>query len=119
MPDKLSNLRPALGKTLAPPVTVKKRTNTFYNTPAWKSLVARLIATRGRRCETKTTVADSWEGCGREEDESGRAIRIFGDHIVEIQDGGAALDENNVQLLCGSCHSAKTAAARAKRLGKW
>jgi hypothetical protein len=42
--------------------------------------------------------------------------RIFGDHIVERKDGGAYLDEDNVQLLCGSCHTAKTAQARAARM---
>lgn len=38
------------------------------------------------------------------------------DHIVEIKDGGAALDRSNVELLCGSHHATKTAAARAARM---
>lgn len=37
------------------------------------------------------------------------------DHIVEIRDGGAKLDRNNVELLCSSHHGVKTAEARAKR----
>jgi 5-methylcytosine-specific restriction endonuclease McrA len=64
----------------------------------WRALVRSIIAKRGRRCER----------CGSSK-------RIFGDHIEELRDGGAALDPANVELLCGSCHTAKTAAARAAR----
>ena len=45
----------------------------------------------------------------------GRGGRLFADHIVEIADGGARLDLANGQALCGSCHTTKTAAARAAR----
>ncbi|KGB21911.1 hypothetical protein AtDm6_2677 [Acetobacter tropicalis] len=34
---------------------------------------------------------------------------------MELKDGGAKLDKRNVQLLCGSCHTAKTASVRAER----
>lgn len=71
----------------------------FYKTREWVALVASVIEERGRRCEC----------CGR------IGCRIFGDHIVELQDGGAPLDRANVRLLCGSCHSLKTAAERARR----
>lgn len=74
----------------------------FYLSAEWRTLMTRLIAERGRRCEAK--------GCGRQ------GCRIFGDHIIELKDGGAPLDPANIRLLCGSCHSAKTAAARAQRL---
>src|ERR1700730_1423715 len=67
----------------------------FYLSPDWRSLVARLIAERGRRCEE----------CGR------TGCRLFGDHVVELKDGGAELDPGNICLLCGSCHSTKTAKA--------
>jgi len=41
---------------------------------------------------------------------------MFVDHIVELRDDvTAALDRSNVWLLCGSCHSLKTAAERARR----
>jgi 5-methylcytosine-specific restriction endonuclease McrA len=30
------------------------------------------------------------------------------DHIVPIRQGGAALDMNNLQSLCWSCHCAKS-----------
>ena len=76
-----------------------KTADPFYKSREWVSLVATLIAKRGRRCEQ----------CRRE------GCRIFGDHIKERKDGGAELDENNIRLLCGSCHSLKTAAERARR----
>ena len=46
-----------------------------------------------------------------------RGIRIFGDHIKERRDGGAEFDPANIQCLCGSCHTRKTAEARAARYG--
>jgi 5-methylcytosine-specific restriction protein A len=72
----------------------------FYLTPEWRALMTKLLAERGRRCQE----------CGR------TGCRIFGDHVVELQDGGAPLDEGNVLLRCGSCHTRKTAAERAKRM---
>lgn len=77
-----------------------KRADPFYLTPEWRKLMGEIIAERGRRCEE----------CGR------TRTRIFGDHIIEMQDGGALLDRRNIRCLCGSCHSAKTAASRAKRM---
>lgn len=41
--------------------------------------------------------------------------RLIADHIVEIQDGGDALDLKNGQALCSSCHGLKTAEERARR----
>ncbi len=37
------------------------------------------------------------------------------DHIEEIRDGGAALDENNFQSLCLACHNEKTKWEHRKR----
>jgi 5-methylcytosine-specific restriction protein A len=87
-------------RTVAP-----RRSNadpTFYLTAEWRALMARLITQRGRRCEA----------CGRVD------CRIYGDHVRELKDGGAPLDEANVMLLCGSCHSTKTVAARARRMAR-
>jgi 5-methylcytosine-specific restriction enzyme A len=50
------------------------------------------------------------EQCGRSEG------RMFADHIVELQDGGALFDVSNGQCLCGACHTRKTVGERAKRL---
>lgn len=75
----------------------------FYKTPEWAKLVASLIKQRGRRCEAS--------GC------SASGGRVYADHVVELKDGGAALDPRNVQLLCAKCHGAKTEVARRKRAG--
>jgi hypothetical protein len=42
---------------------------------------------------------------------------MFADHIVELKDGGAAFDVANGQCLCGSHHTLKTNAERARRMG--
>ena len=42
-------------------------------------------------------------------------VRLFADHIKEIRDGGT-WDLDNGQCLCGSCHTNKTNAERAKRV---
>lgn len=81
-----------------PPV---RTADPFYGSPPWKQLVARLISERGRRCENPE--------CGRGD------CRIFGDHMIEIQDGGALLDPLNIMLLCGSCHGIKTHVAKRIR----
>ncbi len=94
-----SRLRPVELLT-APPQA--KAVDTFYLSPAWRSLVSRLIGERGRQCEKCTRTG----------------TRIFGDHIIELADGGAPLDPGNVQLLCGSCHSIKTARARSARVAR-
>ncbi|MCP1196207.1 HNH endonuclease [Acetobacter senegalensis] len=52
---------------------------------------------------------DRCEQCGRS------GTRLFGDHVVELKDGGAPLNENNIKLLCGSCHTAKTYRAKLRR----
>lgn len=79
-----------------------KRTNPLYLSPEWRELVTSIIAERGRQCESP--------GCGRSN------CRIFGDHVVELRDGGAPLDRRNVMLLCGSCHTTKTVRVRGERM---
>lgn len=91
---------PVANLSLVP--SAPKLADPFYLSPGWRALVNRLIAERGRRCEEKT--------CGRTN------CRIFGDHIVELKDGGAPLDARNVRLLCQACHTAKTNRARAARM---
>ncbi len=68
--------------------------------------MAAIIRERGRKCEE----------CGRTLDEAGGRVRVFGDHIVELKDGGAPLDKANVMLRCGRCHTRKTIKARAARM---
>ena len=98
-------------KMLQPRVTVAnmqtampqpKIANPFYNSRGWIELRDRVRREAGGRCQTP--------GCGRAE------RRMFADHIVELQDGGAPLERSNAWLQCGACHSRKTAAERAKRM---
>lgn len=61
------------------------------------------------------------EGYHRGRDGKGRYIRlgiikIQGDHIKELADGGDLLDLDNVQTLCVDCHKVKT--AKSARLRK-
>ena len=49
--------------------------------------------------------------CGRRR----RARELDVDHIVEIADGGAALEYSNLRTVCRDCHRAKTRDARAAR----
>ncbi|MDR6284584.1 putative urease superfamily metal-dependent hydrolase [Methylopila jiangsuensis] len=44
--------------------------------------------------------------------------RLYADHIVELKDGGAPLDVENGQALCGLHHTRKTIAERARRAGR-
>jgi 5-methylcytosine-specific restriction enzyme A len=82
-----------------------KKAEEFYLSPQWRKFVVMLILKRGRRCEK----------CGAFRNDQGEPIRLLGDHIVELKDGGTLLDERNIQILCSKCHSAKTAQARARR----
>jgi 5-methylcytosine-specific restriction endonuclease McrA len=76
-----------------------------YTSLEWRSLIANIIRQRGRCCEDPACKTPGRTG-----------IHVFGDHIKELQDGGALLDPRNVMLRCGSCHTTKTIAERAKRM---
>jgi 5-methylcytosine-specific restriction enzyme A len=78
----------------------KQRAN-HYGTQAHQDWSRAVIARAGGMCQAK--------GCGR------TGVRLFADHVVELRDGGALMDLANGQALCGSCHTRKTAAARAAR----
>jgi len=96
---KLASLAPRLGSiapTLRPPPKIADQ---FYTSPEWRQLMAEIIRERGRRCED----------CGA------TGVRVFGDHIKELKDGGAPLDKRNVRIRCGKCHAVKTAKARGQR----
>jgi 5-methylcytosine-specific restriction protein A len=89
---------PLANLSLVPPAP--KVADPFYQSVEWVTLMARLKTDRKGRCEH----------CQRGN------TRLFGDHIVELKDGGDRLDPRNVQLLCGACHTTKTVAARARRM---
>jgi 5-methylcytosine-specific restriction protein A len=86
---------------LAPRIAVPaKVAEGFYQSKAWRALVASIKRERGNRCQRL--------GCRS-------THRIIADHVVERKDGGADLDRNNIELLCFAHHQAKTAAARRAR----
>src|SRR5262245_20442853 len=60
----------------------------FYGSAAWKKLLGEIIAERGRRCQD-VNCRTPHRGAGR---------RIYGDHVIELRDGGAPLDKRNVLL---------------------
>ena len=59
----------------------------------------------------------SWQDPKHDENRPRHGIRLLGDHVVEIKDGGARLDPSNVMLRCYSCHARKTAEERNRRAG--
>lgn len=100
-----------LGQKLRPParnvrISVRpKEAKPFYLSPEWKALMRQIIKVRGRRCE------DPQHDIAKPRHD----VRLYGDHIIEIEDGGAKLDPSNVMLRCGPCHGRKTAKMRADR----
>src|SRR5262249_39350159 len=77
----------------------------LYGSREWRLLANRIKRERGNRCEDP----EHWPGHPR------TGVRIYADHVVELSDGGAALDERNILLRCPRCHSRKTMIERAKR----
>jgi hypothetical protein len=71
-----------------------------YQSPEWRAFVGEIKRERGCRCED----------CGETEG------RIQGDHIIEIEDGGAVFDKANVRLRCTPCANPKTARERRARM---
>jgi 5-methylcytosine-specific restriction enzyme A len=108
MTPRLTTLRPRV--TLASPrITARpKQIDGVYHSKPWTTLLAAIIKQRGRRCEDPQCKTPD-RGTGRQ---------IYGDHIKELQDGGALLDPANVLLRCAPCHTRKTLAERAKRMAK-
>ncbi|MBM3578790.1 MAG: HNH endonuclease, partial [Alphaproteobacteria bacterium] len=117
----LKSRRSKLAPSARSKLVIRKRTDEFYLSRAWKDFVAALIKERGRRCE----------GCGKTREDDGSFVRLIADHKIERQDGGADFDKANIQLLCcraggdgrphadgdrGGCHPRKTARAKADRL---
>jgi 5-methylcytosine-specific restriction endonuclease McrA len=73
----------------------------FYASNEWREL---------RRAVLRANPVCAVPGCG------GRATHV--DHIRSRRAGGAALDPSNLQALCHSCHSRKTA-RRDGGFGAW
>ena len=95
MPSRLSVMDTTIARV--PP----KQADPHYSSPEHLRWRTEVIRRAGGMCQAP--------GCGR------TGIRLFADHIVELQDGGAPFDVANGQALCGGHHTAKTARARAAR----
>lgn len=70
-----------------------KQSDKFYHSQQWLKLRAKFLS------EQPFCVR-----CSR--------FGVIIDHITPIKDGGAKLDENNLQTLCRSCHNQKTSEER-------
>jgi 5-methylcytosine-specific restriction enzyme A len=84
----------------------QNKANPFYHSEEWRSLIESIIRERGRICEDP-----------QHDPATPRfGVRIFGDHVIELKDGGARLNAGNIMLRCGACHTRKTAQSRRDRL---
>jgi 5-methylcytosine-specific restriction enzyme A len=100
--------RAARPHTLRPPLRAvsaavakppPKLSDPFYGSAAW--IRARDLARR--------RLPPVCARCG------GDDRRLWVDHIVELRDGGAPFDQENLELLCASCHTRKSGEVRAVR----
>lgn len=100
---KLAMLGSRVGSVPAkirPPI---KRADAFYESAQWRALAKAIKSQRGYVCEDCAC------------DGRGREWLIHADHVVEIRDGGAALDPLNIRLRCQGCHNGKTAREAMRR----
>jgi 5-methylcytosine-specific restriction enzyme A len=73
----------------------------IYSTAQYLQWRTAVLANANGQCQ--------WPGCGRAE------RRMFADHVIELQDGGAPFDVGNGQCLCGRHHTIKTNVERVRR----
>lgn len=107
---RLTTLRPRVAMASQRLTPRPKTAAPVYASPEWRSLIANIIRVRGRRCEDPLCQSTN----------RAQGQRVYGDHIIELQDGGALLDPGNVMLRCAPCHGRKTEAERAKRMStRW
>ena len=107
----LRNLRlrlPVLDlRTARPAVKTAERELLTGEHKAWRTAV---LQRAGYRCE--------WVERGLRCERAAPTHRLYADHVVERQDGGAALDVANGQILCGQHHGLKTFRDRSKRMAR-
>lgn len=115
MATRITTMRPRIVSVDTRRVQVApKQADPFYSSADWRALCDWLKAERwpwlvlshGHCCEDPACQAKHRLG-----------QRIYFDHIVELRDGGAPLDPDNIMGRCGSSHTRKTIAERARRLG--
>ena len=80
-----------------------KESAKVYQSSKWKKLREKVLIRDGFQCVK----------CGKVVGIKPKDHAV--DHVVELKDGGAAFDINNLELLCQSCHSTKTAEEKRKR----
>ena len=97
---RLKAAAPRIGLMTPTVKMAPKVAETFYQSPAWRALVAR----RKRDPDYQAALARCRPG-----------ERVILDHKRERKDGGAELDPANTEWLTFSEHQAKTAAARKAR----
>lgn len=95
---KLSTMKPTLSRMPSVVKAMPKVASSIYQSKEWRELIVHIKRMRGSFCQI----------CGS-------SHRVIGDHVQELRDGGAPLDEGNVELLCQACHNTKTAKSRAAR----
>lgn len=84
---------------------------------AWENPSANSQALTGRqRAMLRERELARHPYCGVCDEDTVRLLQL--DHIVEVADGGALMDPDNLWLLCKTCHEIKTKAARAARNDK-
>lgn len=103
---KLTLLRPRIAtldtrRVQPPPKTV----DPYLLTPEHRAWAADVVAKANGYCQDP-----------RCKTPNRKPSRLFADHIIERQDGGALTDPANGLARCGSCHTRKTAQARAARM---
>ena len=76
-----------------------KEASKFYHSSRWKKVREKVMKRDGGICQK----------CGEH-----RGTMIV-DHIKELRDGGNALNADNLEVLCQSCHNTKTAEENMKR----
>ena len=95
MPSKIQRYRPRRLLAAEPTKEVE-----HYRTADWRSRRLRILVRDAYRCQA----------CGRVV--YGRAAHV--DHIKPLEDGGTD-DDANLQVLCESCHGAKTRDEQRRR----
>ena len=83
----------------------KKRFARLYSSPRWRALRAKLFRDRGEQCESCYAIGAAGE------------IQIH--HRTPIALGGAIWDEQNLEVLCRSCHLDRHRKIEAEKLPDW
>jgi 5-methylcytosine-specific restriction protein A len=82
----------------------EKQADPIYHTAAYEAWRTTVVDRAGGWCQDQ-----------RCKTPNRKPRRLFADHVIELQDGGAPFDPANGLARCGSCHTRKTAEERAKR----